>query len=290
MQVVDLAGRENEQDSECTGDRFRELTFINRSLFQLANCVNALSSGDAQHIPFRNSKLTLLLSESFQRNSRTCLLATLTPSSLAYEENLLTCRFLESTGRITTQPVANRFNTHDLRARLQDELEQMRRSLGFEKFGHRRAAPDDPLFKLHEALLRQVSRSLNEGNTSSVPNRADMKQAILADACAQAGRCLSHVQSGLQKLDQANSKVSASLGKAESQLSKVEAMVEIQRSRQRSRHNRSRGRSDDVKVSVLVDPLPPLVQISEPKQGAKEARSGEPTVTFSVSLPPIIMI
>lgn len=293
MQVVDLAGRENEQDSECTGDRFRELTFINRSLFQLANCVNALSTGDGKHVPFRNSKLTLLLSESFQRNSRTCLLATLTPSSQAYEENLLTCRFLESTGRITTQPVANRFSTQDLRAKLQDELEQMRRSLGLEQFGKgRRAEPDDPLFKLHEALLRQVSRGLTEGkdgNAANVRTRADLKQAILADACAQAGRCLNSVQTGLEKLEEANSTAAASLGKAETQLSKVEAIVDQVRPRMRNGHQRSRDRGNP-KVSVLVEPLPPIVQISaEAKQEAREAR-GEPTVTFSVSLPPIIMI
>merc|ERR1711976_785991 len=83
VQVVDLAGRENEQTSACTGDRLRELTFINRSLFQLANCVHALSKSNEDHVPFRNSKLTLLLSESFTRNSRTCLLATLTPRGSA---------------------------------------------------------------------------------------------------------------------------------------------------------------------------------------------------------------
>merc|ERR1712137_526865 len=124
VQIVDLAGRENEQTSEATGERFRELTFINRSLFQLANCVSALSDG-AEHVPFRNSKLTMLLSESFQRNSRTYLLATLTPSSAAYEENLLTCRFLESTGQITTQPVMNRFSAEELRGQLQDEIDKM---------------------------------------------------------------------------------------------------------------------------------------------------------------------
>merc|ERR1719230_2350395 len=79
MQIVDLAGRENEQTSECTGERLRELTFINRSLFQLANCVHALSKPEDEHVPFRNSKLTLLLSETFKRNSRTCVLATLSP-------------------------------------------------------------------------------------------------------------------------------------------------------------------------------------------------------------------
>jgi hypothetical protein len=276
LQVVDLAGRENEQDSECTGDRFRELTFINRSLFQLANCVNALSNDDRQHVPFRNSKLTLLLSESFQRNSRTCLLATLNPSSTAYEENLLTCRFLESTGRITTQPIANRFSAQDLREKLQDELAQMRDSLGLAK------ESPNPNLELHETLLRHMCRGLNEAGDIA-KRRADAKQAILADACEKAGRQLSSVQSGLQKLEKANAAVGASLTKAETQLSQVEAMVEQVRQgrvRERQRPNAS--------VSVLVEPLPPILGAS-PRAEAKE-KSGGPTVTFNFSLPEIIVL
>eukprot|EP00439_Symbiodinium_sp_Y106_P012125 s2218_g1.t2 len=95
MQVVDLAGRENEQTSECKGDRFRELRHINRSLFDLASCIHALCDGNRDHVPFRNSKLTMLLSDSLASNSRTTLLATLTPSSAGFDENILTCRFLE---------------------------------------------------------------------------------------------------------------------------------------------------------------------------------------------------
>eukprot|EP00434_Breviolum_minutum_P005174 symbB.v1.2.004561.t1/scaffold239.1/size255824/4 len=98
MQIVDLAGRENEQTSECKDERFRELRYINRSLFELANCILALCDGNRDHVPFRNSKLTMLLSESLSSNSRTTLLATLTPSTKGFDENILTCRFLESTG------------------------------------------------------------------------------------------------------------------------------------------------------------------------------------------------
>ncbi|CAK9088727.1 Kinesin-like protein KIF18B [Durusdinium trenchii] len=107
--VVDLAGRENEQTSECKDERFRELRFINRSLFELANCISALCDGNREHVPFRNSKLTMLpgaqlhqenprLSDSLSSNSRTTLLATLTPSPTGFDENMLTCRFLESAG------------------------------------------------------------------------------------------------------------------------------------------------------------------------------------------------
>eukprot|EP00913_Durusdinium_trenchii_P000073 g66.t2 len=99
MQVVDLAGRENEQTSECKDERFRELRFINRSLFELANCISALCDGNREHVPFRNSKLTMLLSDSLSSNSRTTLLATLTPSPTGFDENMLTCRKSKASSR-----------------------------------------------------------------------------------------------------------------------------------------------------------------------------------------------
>lgn len=151
MQVVDLAGRENEQTSECKDERFRELRFINRSLFELANCISALCDGNREHVPFRNSKLTMLLSDSLSSNSRTTLLATLTPSPTGFDENMLTCRFLESAGRVTTQPVANRFAAAEVARRLQDEIASLKPMV---------VEPNTPLadeLTLRETLLRQFS-------------------------------------------------------------------------------------------------------------------------------------
>merc|ERR1719262_2114893 len=70
MSFVDLAGRENERTTLATGERLIELSYINKSLFHLANCINVLGSSSPksgaskQWVQFRNSKLTMLLSES----------------------------------------------------------------------------------------------------------------------------------------------------------------------------------------------------------------------------------
>lgn len=317
VQVVDLAGRENEQDSECTGERLRELTFINRSLFHLASCVYALSDGTRDHIPFRNSKLTLLLSESFQHNSRTCLLATLTPSIAGYEENLLTLRFLESTGRIATFPVANRFSAEQLRGQLQDEIERMRKSLGL----------DGNEVLSREALLRSISLSWDDAATKAALQREssgqkdkNTKEAVLFEACSKVGKSLHSAQGALVRLQQENSSLSACLGNADRQLSAVEDMVQqmkIQMASKRSgaiyegrnlktqRSERGQDLGNATPMSGFESrsssfmaeaesadrlTLPPLPPATAKGDGQRDPKAGAPTVTFSVSLPPIIIL
>jgi len=234
VQVVDLAGRENEQTSECVGERFRELTFINRSLFQLANCVYALSAGNREHVPFRNSKLTMLLSESFQRNSRTYLLATLTPSASGFEENLLTCRFLESTGWITTQPVVNSFDSEKLTAQIQDEISMMRQQLGFAAM-NQDGLPESAQLKSRLHLLNYLSGSLRPKAATDKPLAEDISMAtsereraqreLIADACQCVSKSLDSAVIGLDRLNAAHADVASSLGKAETQLSAIEDVV-----------------------------------------------------------------
>lgn len=252
VQVVDLAGRENEQSSECTGDRFRELTFINRSLFELANCVYALGEG-REHVPFRNSKLTMLLSESLQRNSRTVILATLTPSQTWYDENLLTCRFLESTSRIMTQPTVNKFCSEDLAPQLQDEIERLRLALSL---GGSNAPGGDPLLASRQALLRHINElswaeNVIFNDPESLPGngrgpgrgsvigrasvRASSEHAMLArnavaagmvrHACDRVGRALHGAENSLGRFEAANSAAVECLGEAESRLEAVEKAI-----------------------------------------------------------------
>mmetsp|Transcript_13723 Transcript_13723/g.43401 ORF Transcript_13723/g.43401 Transcript_13723/m.43401 type:complete len:567 (-) Transcript_13723:90-1790(-) len=272
VQVVDLAGRENEQTSECTGDRFRELTFINRSLFQLANCINALSSGAREHVPFRNSKLTMLLSESFQRNCRTYLLATLTPSSLGYEDNLSTCRFLESAGQVWTEPVVNRYSSAELQHQLQGEIDRMRTQLGLQNPG---ALP--PLLRSRQALLRRLSESWDE---DSLPKAS--REAQLRGECRRVGRSLRGAAEALERLEEVNEAAGSVLSAAEGQLQDVEGSLH------RLQEELS---GDDGKGAEGAAPeggcrLPPLA----PASGQPRRKADAPVVTFAIELPPILFI
>lgn len=100
--IVDLAGRENERTTLCRGRSLAELGCINKSLFHLTTVIQALArpSGSGL-VPFRNSKLTLLLSESLQC-ARTFLLATVSPVASSFDETAATLRLAHWVRQITT--------------------------------------------------------------------------------------------------------------------------------------------------------------------------------------------
>ena len=90
---IDLAGSERAADT-ANNDRQTRLegADINQSLLALKECIRALDQG-AKHLPFRQSKLTQVLKDSFVGNSRTVMIATVSPNSGACEHTLNTLRY-----------------------------------------------------------------------------------------------------------------------------------------------------------------------------------------------------
>ena len=76
LYCCDLAGSEKISKTEVTGQNLEEAKMINKSLSALGNVINALTSGKSGFIPYRDSKLTRLLTESLGGNSSTCLVIT----------------------------------------------------------------------------------------------------------------------------------------------------------------------------------------------------------------------
>ena len=77
-----------------TGDRLKEATKINLSLSALGNVISALVDGKSKHIPYRDSKLTRLLQDSLGGNTKTLMVACLSPADNNYDETLSTLRYL----------------------------------------------------------------------------------------------------------------------------------------------------------------------------------------------------
>uniref|UniRef100_A0A8C3VT90 Kinesin-like protein n=1 Tax=Catagonus wagneri TaxID=51154 RepID=A0A8C3VT90_9CETA len=102
INLVDLAGSERQKSSGSEGDRLREGSRVNLSLTNLGNVISALADAamakKVLHIPYRDSVLTKLLQSALGGNSRTALIAAISPADICYEETLSTLRYAERYG------------------------------------------------------------------------------------------------------------------------------------------------------------------------------------------------
>ncbi|KAI2471943.1 kinesin-domain-containing protein [Annulohypoxylon bovei var. microspora] len=113
IRLVDLAGSERAKSTEATGARLREGSNINKSLTTLGRVIAALADPKAQRpgkrnrdiVPYRDSILTWLLKDSLGGNSKTAMIACISPSD--YEETLSTLRYADQAKRIRTRAVVN---------------------------------------------------------------------------------------------------------------------------------------------------------------------------------------
>ena len=96
--LVDLAGSERQKHSEAVGQTLKEACGINKSLSTLGNVIKSLvdiADGKERHIPYRDSKLTFLLKNSFGGMSKCSFVANVSPSVAALEETLSTLKFAQ---------------------------------------------------------------------------------------------------------------------------------------------------------------------------------------------------
>ncbi|CAG5853834.1 unnamed protein product [Menidia menidia] len=123
--LVDLAGSERQRSSGSEADRLKEGTAINLSLTTLGNVISALADmavgKKVVHIPYRDSVLTKLLQSALGGNSRTVMIATLSPADICYEESLSTLRYAERAKRIQNRAVVNESPTERLIKELKAE-------------------------------------------------------------------------------------------------------------------------------------------------------------------------
>lgn len=91
--LVDLAGSEMVGKTGAQGTRLEEAKTINKSLSALGNVIKALTDGKSSHVPYRDSKLTRLLSDSLGGGARTALIIACSPSTYNAPETVSTLRF-----------------------------------------------------------------------------------------------------------------------------------------------------------------------------------------------------
>ena len=130
LHLIDLAGSERQDKTGASGDQLKEGAAINKSLSALGNVINALTAakpkdGSATHIPYRDSKLTALLSDSLGRNAYTLLITCLSPSSTNYAETLASLRFAARAKLIKGVVTRNIPGVSATEAALRSQVEQL---------------------------------------------------------------------------------------------------------------------------------------------------------------------
>ncbi|KAH9420523.1 Kinesin-like protein kif17, partial [Dermatophagoides pteronyssinus] len=122
LNLVDLAGSERQSKTGAAGDRLKEATKINLSLSALGNVISALVDGKSKHIPFRDSKLTRLLQDSLGGNTKTLMIACISPADNNYDETLSTLRYANRAKNIQNKP---RINEDPKDAKLREYQEEI---------------------------------------------------------------------------------------------------------------------------------------------------------------------
>eukprot|EP00808_Paulinella_micropora_P007515 g40283.t1 len=106
LHLVDLAGSERQKKTHSVGQTLEEAKHINKSLSALGGVINALTEGQ-QHVPYRDSKLTRLLTDALGGNSRTVLIVTCSPAESEYEDTINALRFGVRAKKIKNKAKAN---------------------------------------------------------------------------------------------------------------------------------------------------------------------------------------
>ncbi|KAL6108096.1 kif14 [Pungitius sinensis] len=130
INLVDLAGSERCNSAGTSGDRLREGASINKSLLTLGKVISALSEQALTRkkvfIPYRESVLTWLLKESLGGNSKTAMIATLSPAGSNVEESLSTLRYAQQARTIINVAKVNEDTSAKLIRELKAEVEKLR--------------------------------------------------------------------------------------------------------------------------------------------------------------------
>ncbi|XP_049744590.1 kinesin-like protein KIF1A isoform X2 [Elephas maximus indicus] len=137
VSLVDLAGSERADSTGAKGTRLKEGANINKSLTTLGKVISALAEMDSgpnknkkkkktDFIPYRDSVLTWLLRENLGGNSRTAMVAALSPADINYDETLSTLRYADRAKQIRCNAVINEDPNNRLIRELKDEVTRLR--------------------------------------------------------------------------------------------------------------------------------------------------------------------
>ncbi|XP_067220113.1 kinesin-like protein KIF1A isoform X2 [Chanodichthys erythropterus] len=190
ISLVDLAGSERADSTGAKGTRLKEGANINKSLTTLGKVISALAEMDSapnknkkkkkveSFIPYRDSVLTWLLRENLGGNSRTAMVAALSPADINYDETLSTLRYADRAKQIRCNAVINEDPNNRLVRELKDEVARLKDLLYAQGLGdiietYRAQAPGISALKYLSSYKTNINsiQAINQrGDFSTVTN------------------------------------------------------------------------------------------------------------------------
>ncbi|XP_054741233.1 kinesin-like protein unc-104 isoform X3 [Anastrepha obliqua] len=181
ISLVDLAGSERADSTGAKGTRLKEGANINKSLTTLGKVISALAeiasknkkSKKADFIPYRDSVLTWLLRENLGGNSKTAMIAAISPADINYDETLSTLRYADRAKQIVCKAIVNEDANAKLIRELKEEIQKLRDLLKAEGI---EVQEEDEMTKSGSGPLKSPTKARNR-NGSTTEMAVDQLQA-----------------------------------------------------------------------------------------------------------------
>ncbi|RVE59849.1 hypothetical protein OJAV_G00192520 [Oryzias javanicus] len=237
--MIDLAGSERAAQTQNRGQRLKEGAHINRSLLALGNCINALSDKNgSKYVNYRDSKLTRLLKDSLGGNSRTVMIAHISPASTAFEESRNTLTYADRAKSIRTRVKKNLMNVSYHIAQYTNIISDLRCEI--ERLKKKIAEQSSRQLSSERADIRNIQAEVQAH--ANLQSRADMEQ--LREQLLSAFRQQMDIRKSLMELENSNIEI---------QIDKSKHLLIITDWEQERSRRRSKWRAERRKESVKKD-------------------------------------
>lgn len=226
LNLVDLAGSEKVSKTGVTGKQLKEAQNINLSLTTLGRCINALASSKETHVPFRESKLTMILRESLGGNAKTALVCTASQKIHHLEESEGTLKFAERAKKVTVKAKTNLRQSPEEMAtvieQLKLEVTSLRAQLRDKNEAGLPVEPSDEVY-IQYAELKAQYESLNETSQLEIERlRGKVEQLSEQN---QPVSYAERLQEHLDQMEEANDQIESLTQENETLRERLEAEV-----------------------------------------------------------------
>ncbi|KAA6376144.1 MAG: putative Kinesin heavy chain, partial [Streblomastix strix] len=271
LTLVDLAGSERVSKTNAQGRGLDEAKDINSSLFYLELCIKAIQEQN-DHIPFRNSFITMILRESLAANCLTSMVANISAEDGNLWETLSTCQFAQRIARIqNTASINEEVDLKTQNQRLKEEIKRLKMELAMFKGS---SAGRGPITESEKAVARElVIRyiGVGAGNEQDIQdgNELPIQETVMVHEFLHIMRDMIRGKGGIQLNDyNGSNQLRQSLSKSQTQSNDNSAQI------QKLKDDIAQWEKKYTKSQMEIEALASMIRDSKPTCGDAWTQTG----------------